>query len=166
MNDLLSDKRFQYQSESDIQLALQKFIYFSYFINYIHSVISPPLADSTYERFGKYLENIYGDETIMNKLYVVFDEIVNYCDGNNIKLMVVLYPLLGMNDKHYDYSYIYTNPIENYFKNKNVAVLNITPFLKEIPVSQRVVTAADYHPNELVNRIVAKNLLPIVLEME
>lgn len=166
LDDLLADKRLQYQSESSIQLALQKFIYFSYFINYVHSVISPPVSDSTYERYGEYLENIYGDETIMNKLYVVFDEIVSYCDGNNIKLVVVLYPLLGMNDKYYDYSYIYTNPIENYFNNKNIAVLNITPLLKKIPVSQRVVSASDYHPNELVNEIIAENLLPIVLEME
>ena len=45
-------------------------------------------------------------------------------------------------------------------------MLNITPFLKNIPVSQRAVTAADYHLNELVNEIVAENLLPIVLEME
>ena len=99
----------------------------------------------------------------MEKLYREFDKIILYCEENNIIPVVVLFPLLVMDDEHFDYSYIYTKPIENYFKTRNIMVLNTTSFMKDIPYSQRVVNTNDYHPNEVVNKIVAEELYKIII---
>lgn len=81
---------------------------------------------------------------------------VVYAKENSIQLIVVVFPF--MNGVEISDSF-YVNDITGFFQANNVSVVNVSPLVKDIPVSKRIVSGQDAHPSKKVNKIVADEIL-------
>ena len=81
---------------------------------------------------------------------------VNYARENSKKLIVVIFPF--MNDAEMSDS-MYVNDIVNFFQINKVDVVNVSPLIKNIPVSEKIINDQDAHASKKVNSIVADEIL-------
>lgn len=82
--------------------------------------------------------------------------------SENVKLIVVIFP--SMLDV--EGSRVYTGKVANFFRDRQVPVLDVTELLAGLPPDQLVVSAVDAHPNEWVHQQVAEALYPLVVDLE
>jgi len=163
LNGILKEKRFKYKSESNIQLALSPLIRVSYFVGFVYSMFPPESTKSTYEAYRNYLQDVFSDRQVTDELYGEFQQVIDHCTLQSIDLVVLLFPILSIrSDKYFDHNYIYIDPVERFFKSKGVKVLNMTPFVKEIPENERTVNTLDAHPGERVHEAVAEQLYELI----
>jgi hypothetical protein len=54
---------------------------------------------------------------------------------------------------------MYVNDIVNFLKADKISVINVSLFIKGIPVSERIINKNDIHASKKLNRIIAKKIL-------
>lgn len=84
-------------------------------------------------------------------------EAADYCQLNNIPFVVVIFPFLWENGPE-NAQHIYANRIAHDLHQLKTDVIDLTPLLKNLPVSERVVNIHDPHPSSKVNSIVADTI--------
>lgn len=82
----------------------------------------------------------------------------DYCDKNNISLLVLIYPRLD------DKSLMSNckdncNKMEKYLVSNNIDCINLTPICASLSKKERVVNNLDPHPSVALNRLVADSLI-------
>jgi|GEM_PF-3108733 len=105
----------------------------------------------------------YLDDGILQTHFDELEQFVCYAEEREIPLIVCLFPYLspmgmGLSAK------IVCEPIERFFQDKGVEVINLYPVLRHLPAQNRMVNSMDSHPNERVNAIVADTLRTVLLK--
>lgn len=98
----------------------------------------------------------YKDDYILSKHKEDLMRMIDYAKKNSIKLIVVVFPYMNaleMSDS------MYVNDLVNYFQVNKVDVINVSPVIKNIPVSERIINDQDAHASRKVNRIVANEII-------
>ena len=81
----------------------------------------------------------------------------------SIPLMVILFPENWNSVIDYSGSSV-NEPLEKFFSNQGVPVMNIYSLIKSIPLEKRIVNANDSHPSELMHQKVAEALHTFLTE--
>jgi len=150
------EKWFQgFQPYLDLNKTLRPFIKYSYFLNYIYWLF--PHADT--KSYLNFLTSTFKDKEIMEEHLSDLNKIVEFCKKDNIPLIVVLFPFM----KDTETSDLFIIPIEKFFINKNIAIVNVADLIDKIPPAKRVVNNNDPHPSVLVNRLIAEELYRTLL---
>ncbi|MDI6796196.1 MAG: hypothetical protein QMD09_04590 [Desulfatibacillaceae bacterium] len=119
--------------------------------------------------FEKYVESAetnsffyYLDKEIFGLHKKDLEAIQDYCERNRIGFLPVLFPEMGI---YIEFSrVIVTQPLTNFFLDRDTPVLDVYPLVKSLPRNLRTVNQNDQHPSPLVHAIVAKALYSILDE--
>lgn len=88
--------------------------------------------------------------------------IYNGAASEGVKLIVVVFP--GMTSV--EQSREVTSKVINFFRERQVPVLDVAELIKDAPAKQLVVNSLDAHPSEWVHQQVADKLYEMVVELE
>jgi len=119
------------------------YVYWSFPRNYLNSYISS-------------FESALKNNDALNPHLEDLNYIINYCKGNNIKLICVTIPVFILADEH-PFN-IHTNEVSKYFRDKGVDVVDVYTITKHIDRKNKVVNNTDTHASELVNSIIADSV--------
>jgi|GEM_PF-5860160 len=113
-----------------------------------------------YPDYGKqymaYLANAFGNTKIVNMHLTPMEDAIRWCASNNIKLIVVIFPILGDLEKSEE---LYTTNLMGFLQSQGVTSIDMTPYLKEIPLKNRVVHGSNPHPTPQIHALTATKII-------
>lgn len=125
----------------------------SYLFNYLYWLFPRQYYDAQYVSF---LSGAYKNNIVLSKHKDEIRLFISYARKNSIRLIVLVFPFLTDLKKS---DAMFVNDIVDFFKANGVDTINVSPFVKDIPVSERVINVNDGHPSKKVNDIVALEIL-------
>ncbi len=102
-----------------------------------------------------YLSYYLNDE-VMGVHIKEMDSIAQWCSSRNVKLIVVLFPM--MTDLIGDSDWLINDPISRLLSPSNIEVINLTKELQKMNEKERIVSAIDPHPGPAAHLLVSKIL--------
>lgn len=123
----------------------------SYLLNYVYWMF-PHFIMSDYQT---YLTDSYHSPTVAAEHHRIIGQLINYCQTNHIRLVVLTLPL----PSEYDFSNQLSRPIEQQFTDSGILNINPTAALQAQPLQQIIVNRVDTHLNEKGNRLLANIIL-------
>ena len=140
------------------------FVQNSYLLNYVFwKFIAPG------KLFEKYIEDIdnnhifsYLDDEKLNAHFSNLNRFIAYSNENSIPLIVVLFPSMNIG---IGFSEVIVNrQVADFFRSKNIPVINVYDFVKDIPAKDRIINSNNPHPSSLVHSIVADELYNTIVQ--
>jgi lysophospholipase L1-like esterase len=105
----------------------------------------------------------YLNESLLRKHLQNLYQFVLLSREESIPLVVILFPESWNSVIDYSGSSV-NEPLEKFFSNQGVPVMNLYSLIKSIPLEKRIVNANDSHPSELTHQKVAEALLDFLAE--
>jgi hypothetical protein len=125
----------------------------SYFLNYMYWLFPREYLGVPYVTF---LTQAYKNDAVLSKHKDDLRLFIDYARNNSIQLVVIVFPLLQNLEMS---NAMYVNNIVNFFETNNVSTINVSPLVKDIPMSERMININDGHASKKVNKIVAQEIL-------
>jgi hypothetical protein len=151
----MSERKINYELRpmSDVAGISKFFVMNSFAFNYLYWLRPHNDLENYISAFEKGVQ----DTLILQKHKKDLDYVITYCTENNIKLTVVLYPLLIFSEKKLFNKF--TSDIDIYFKSENIETINVIKLTKKLKLSDKVVNNLDIHGSKKVNKLVANEIL-------
>ena len=125
----------------------------SYLFNYIYFLFPREYLGGSYIN---YLTKAYKNDKILSTHKDDIRLFINYAKENSLQLIVLVFPFLTDVETS---DYMYVNDIVNFLKADKISVINVSLFIKGIPVSERIINKNDIHASKKLNRIIAQKIL-------
>ena len=138
----------------DLRGPLRQLVMQSYLCNYIYWQL--PHGDAA--PFLEYTRKVYGSPAIMNDHLSDLGKFVALRDKYQIPMYVVLFPFSHNLEKTAQY----TEPVANFFRQRNVPVLKVGPLVNDIDPNDRIVGRNDFHASAVVNERVGNALYELI----
>ncbi len=122
----------------------------SYLLNYIYW----QLPHGNFAPYQDYAKRVYTDTTILNSHIRDLSRFVDYSKKNNVRLFVVIFPF----SHNFEKTKMYTQPVETYFAQQQVPILEVSSVTKDLDPKDRIVGRNDAHASPLVNQRVGDAL--------
>lgn len=142
---------------SRIPGPLMPLMHYSHTFNYFFGIYGMGFTQMDY--FG-WLEGCFTNPEVLKYHHADLDEILNYARERNIKMAAIVFPLMQAPEP----SVKITGIVSDYFRSRNVPVVDLGPELSQYPADSLWVRALDPHPNEFVNARAAVALEKLFLE--
>lgn len=146
-NEEIINRIYAYEKE------LNYFTENSYFLNemfFKYMAMTDPEMNSYFE----YLKDSYSGEPSWKKMQDFLGQIVDYCDTNNLQLMVVTFPFLH-NFEDYGFTQAHQQ-LDKFWTSKGIKHLDLLPIFEQHKEENLVVNSFDAHPNENAHQIAAE----------
>lgn len=137
---------------SDLPAFLSPVIRSSYFLDYFYWLF--PRNDSL--NYWEFLEDAYSSEKALQDHYSDLTKFIDFANDHAAELVIILFPFLQDLESSEE---LYMGKIRAFFESNDVKILDVSALVKGLPVSKRLVNNNDGHASELVNRLVANEIL-------
>ncbi len=137
---------------SDLPAFLNPVVRSSYFLDYFYWLF--PRTDSV--NYWDFLEEAYSSEKTLQDHYNDLTKFIDFANDNAAELVIILFPFLQNLESSDE---LYMKKIRLFFESKNIKILDVGTLIKDLPLSKTLVNNNDAHPSELVNRLVADEIL-------
>lgn len=130
----------------------------SYLANYINSIY-PTQNKSYLPKECDYIEKlkfVYNNDSTWKKEQIQLDKFKNFCDKNNIKMTIVLFPF--MEDLTLAKKLGIEKCLISYCKKNKIKLFNVSKYIKNLSQNERQVSLVDSHASAKVHKIIGKNL--------
>lgn len=135
----------------------------SFFINFVAINVSVKFIDAkTGNEYKKEIERSYNDTNCLNSHLNDIDNIIQFCQTNDIKLYVLFIPELVNIDFTEKTCF---KPVISFLDERNISYMSINDTLKTYRSLQLIVGPLDNHANEFVHKIIANKVLMSVPEL-
>ena len=134
------------------------FMKHSYFINFVFWRINGMLYTRSEDSYWDYILECFNNEDVWSYHRNELMQIIQFCKQKDIKLDVIVFPYLANTEK----TKIPVKKVVGLFRENNVDVIDIGKLIQEKKTVEIIVNNRDPHPNENLNRIIAKHLLTIM----
>ncbi len=105
---------------------------------------------------------LYKDEKSWQNHQETLEGIINHCQENKQRLVVVIFPYLDLvNQKPYPAEFIHQK-LKELFEEKNIEVIDLYPELQDHPLEKLQANPFDMHPSSFVHKIAADQLYQIL----
>jgi len=128
----------------------------SLFINYIFTIQSKKSISKQFLESDKNDLLAYLNKDLWEYQKSSLDKFYNYCIENNIKFIVLFFPVL--NEGITLTNELAGKKLETYCMEKNIDFINIYSDIKNLPIHKRIANKLDNHPSAEVNKIIARKL--------
>ena len=148
-----------YQDLNKFQKNLAKS---SYLLNFLYWFFPKNYLDE----YFNYLKEAYRDKEIVNAHLQSLSKFLNYCKNKNTKVLFLIIPYL--NDIHLSEK-LYLTTIKNHLKSLGIPeakIIDLSSYIKKIPIHERVVNSNDPHANENIHRIIADLIITRMEELQ
>ncbi|GAB3995940.1 hypothetical protein GCM10028807_37430 [Spirosoma daeguense] len=139
---------------TDLPRLAQPFFRKSYLLNYLYW----QFPHGNFTPFDNYARRAYGTETITKAHLAELNQFISYAQQHHARLYVVLFPFMNNLDKSAEY----TRSVVNFFRQKNVPVLEVGKIIGDLAPAERVVGRNDGHASAMVNERVGNELFKMV----
>ncbi len=128
-----------------------QFVSGSYLINFLYWLFPGQDVGG----YLTYLEKAYSNDEIFNEHMLEFRSFIDFANSRQIPLLVVIFPFM----QEIDFSKkLYIDRISRFLAANGVNYIDVSPLIKELPVSDRVINVNDGHPSLKVHRLVGNEL--------
>ncbi|MBD2700416.1 SGNH/GDSL hydrolase family protein [Spirosoma sp. BT702] len=139
---------------TDLPRVVQPFFRKSYLLNFIYW----QFPHGNFKPFDNYARKAYGTDAITKAHLAELNQFIDYAHKYNSPLYVVMFPFMNNVEKSAEY----TAPVANFFREKNIPVLEVSKFIGDLSPAERVVGKNDGHASALVNQRVGENLFKLI----
>lgn len=140
-----------FTAETEIRMRQLTWEKRSYLANYLYWLF--PHTELTLDYYS-FLQAGFANPAVLQAHFEELKAIQTYCVANQIRLSVVLFPIL----KDVSGSEFALQPMRAYWELQGVPCLDLTPTFMGYTESELTVNANDTHPNEFANELVADTL--------
>jgi lysophospholipase L1-like esterase len=137
---------------SNVPSFLNKVVRSSYFLDYFYWLF--PRNDSA--NYWDFLTEAYSSKETLQDHYGDLSKFIDFASENSAELVVILFPFLQDIEASED---LYMGKIRDFFESKNIKVLDVSKLVEGIPLNKTLVNNNDAHASELVNKLVADEIL-------
>jgi lysophospholipase L1-like esterase len=137
---------------SNVPSFLNSIVRSSYLLDYFYWLF--PRNDSA--NYWDFLIEAYNSEKTLQDHYGDLNKFVEYANNNNAELIVILFPFIQDLAASED---LYLTKIRTFFESKDIKVLNVSPLIKDLPLSKTLVNNNDAHASKVVNKLVADEII-------
>ena len=130
-------------------------MHYSHTFNYLFGIYGFGFTQMDY--FG-WLENCFTTPGILARHHEDLDKIVQFARQDSIPVVAIVFPLMQAPER----SVMLTGIVSDYFRSRDVPVVDMGPALSSYPADSLWVRPLDPHPNELVNRKAADMLQALI----
>jgi hypothetical protein len=142
---------------SGIPSVLIPLMHYSHTFNYFFGIYGMGFTQMDYY---SWLEGCFTNPDVLKYHYADMDQILEYARERNIKMAAIVFPLMQAPEP----SVKITGIVSDYFRSRNVPVVDLGPELSPYPPDSLWVRPLDPHPNEFVNARAAVALEKLFLE--
>ncbi|WP_266368046.1 SGNH/GDSL hydrolase family protein [Tellurirhabdus rosea] len=133
-----------FQPFSDLPGPFRTLFARSYFLNYVYY----QLPHGDFAPYQEYAKRVYTDTTILNTHLRDLKQFVDYSRRHNAKMYVVLFPF----SHNFELTKAYTRPVEAFFREQQIPVLQVSEHIGDIEPKDRIVGRNDAHASPVVNQ--------------
>lgn len=137
---------------SDLPGFLIPVVRSSYFLNYFYWLF--PRNDAV--NYWDFLEEAYGSEKVLQDHYRDLAKFIEFANDNAVELVVILFPFLQNLESSEE---LYMQKIRTFFESNQIRILDVSALVRGLPLSKTLVNNHDAHASELVNRLIADEIL-------
>jgi len=111
--------------------------------------------------YNDWINSAYEDPAVWAAYQQEIQAVIDYATEKNVQLIVLVWPnLLDIEGTQAQ-----TQPVIQFFVEQAVPLVDMSQYLREYSVSQRIVNTFDAHPSRLSHQIAAEQLFTIVQNM-
>lgn len=132
----------------------------SYALNFLYWRVYRLGPKEWSDAYWNWLLRLYDNPEVWQVYQNELLQIENFMERTNDRLIVVVFPEL----RAVEQSRPITSRAADLFRQRGVPVLDVTGLVAGLDSADLVVNPVDSHPSELVHRLVAENLYPLVLD--
>lgn len=138
----------------DYEKGLNYFTKNSYFLNELYFKWKA-ITDPDMSSYFGYLKESYNDGKVWDNMQEYLTQIVDYCNTNDLELMVTTFPFLHNFDGEYAFTHAHEQ-LDEFWVEKGIKHLDLLPVYEKHKGENLVVNAFDAHPNERAHQIAAE----------
>lgn len=131
----------------------------SYLLDYIYWTYHRNTFAPHAAKLMQFYMDTYKNDDIFSKHQNDLMKFVKYAKDNSARLIVVVFPYLEaveISDS------VFAHKIAGFFQANHADVVNVSGLVKNMPVSERIVSGYDAHASRKVNKMVADEILKIL----
>lgn len=161
------------QIKRTLLLRLYEFIiehfYFAKYIQFRLSDLTSKIGIVLFPEYGTYFSSLYNNSSLNYvKTKKEFEKMANLTERENIKILVVIFPVMTNLNDAYPYFSMHNQIIEECMNN-NFHILDLFPYFKGKDVRDSIIGVYDAHPNEdsykiaaeaIHKKLIGENLIP------
>lgn len=142
-----------FQFYSDVPGFAKYLVTHSFFFNFAYWLFP---HDAGNRRYAGYLQDCYGDESVLEEHFRDLDRFVEYAIDRQVPLLVLIFPFLEENT---DAVNRYVSLVGSHLEARGVLVISVADLIQSLPPGDRVVNRSDGHASTKVHEAAARALL-------
>jgi len=112
-------------------------------------------TDNFADEYVDYLKKSFNNNEVWTEHQNDINMIINFSKTNNIPMLVILFPFLGIDPNE---SNFYMNQMISFLNKNNITTLDVRADIASLPLSKCIVNKSDPHPSVLLHKKVAERI--------